>query len=177
VLNECGGLGAHLPSKLLLAFVPADASDKETYEKADKQHIYAVDAQVAMAGSHTWKRLAVSAKKWPLQRSGTTGNIGWTYCPINGCFYAVDGKHDSRSIWKLSPPQGALTTEDFLVGTWTIEEESLTASISNYDQGGAPTGTSSIYNRLVWDDCARCFLWVDDWYESQVQAIRPRSIG
>lgn len=185
-----GGFLAHLPSNLLIAALPATsqspyASDASTrggvaYTGANQHQFWANKADALKAGSaNTWQQLTISnpGGTWPVRippQYGTfCGMNTWVFCPLNGCFYAINGAYNTTTLWKLSPPSGAVTQADHLSGTWVITTQTLSTGIPCTDSGGLGRGTVELANRLVWDDQSECLLWFDPWIEMQVQAIRP----
>lgn len=171
---EGGGMGAHLTSSLLLFFAPERADGTAAFDGV-RHRVYAVDAATAAAGSHTWTRLTVSAASWPVGADSTIGRIGWSYCPDNGCFYAINAIDSSATLWKLSPPSSAVTQADHLSGTWTVTTETLGTAVRARAANGSGSG-SSTYNRLTWDAASKCFLWVEDYNQARVQAIHPAGV-
>lgn len=177
---ESGGLkpfySASVPAGLLLNFCPEDSGGNATYVSAIRHRIYAVDAMVAAAGSHTWTQLSVSAPSWPLRGlDSTIQTINWCFCSRNSKFYAVDGKDGSTTLWVLAPPAGATTVAALLAGTWTITTETFSVGLVSKNLSGA-AHTAHVYNRLVYDDASRCLLFFPEWGGSRPQAIHPSGI-
>lgn len=177
-----GGLIAHIPSNLLIHVCPSTSqSGPITYVGATQHQFWAVNASALKAGtSATWIKLTISnpGGTWPLKilGGGQCGSVTWTYCPDNGKFYAINGIHNSTQLWCLSPPAGAVTQGDYLSGTWTVSAETLTNPIPSGDSGGGTNGTQEPYNRLIWDDTAKCLLWFDVSIVNKPVAIRPAAI-
>lgn len=172
------GMGAHLASGLLLSFHQINSSG-QPFHTGVTMGAWAVDAATAAAGSHTWQQLTISAESWPLNNYTSTDSIGWCYCPRNGCFYATGGVHNSTTLWKLSPPAGAVTQAEVLAGTWTVTTETLSAPIQsrNGNGGSGPTPQAVfVYNRLVWDEMTGCLLFPEEYMYGGFQAIRPAGV-
>lgn len=175
-----GGFLAHIPSSLLIHCPPATSqsgSGAQTYVSATQHQFWAVDAAALKAGtSATWAQLTISnpGGTWPVRDvySGGCGSLTWCYCPLNGCFYAVNGEHNSTQLWKLSPPSAAVTQAEHLSGTWVVSAETLSSGIPSGGTGSSTGGVAEPYNRLVWDDTARCLLWFDYWIGNKPVAIR-----
>jgi hypothetical protein len=183
----CGGLGAHLASGLLLKFNSITSGGVETYASSVGVRVYAASASAIVAGeynnatngsaSFTWQALTVTASSWPTTYiNNQVEAIGWCYCPRNGKFYATNGRHNTTTLWVMTPPVGAVTQSDYLNGTWTVTTETISPGIPNYDGAGNPNGTAYPYNRLVWDEVAGCLLWFGTWIEGRPIAIHPQGV-
>lgn len=126
------------------------------------------------AGSFTLTELTVNVQgTWPLNDQGNNYTIGWTYCPVDRCLYAINGVHGSNKYWKLSPPAGALSQNDYLTGTWTLTDHTFASGTLQ-----SPGFTrSQMYNRMKWDALSRSFVfWVNS-NTGPVQAWRPEGIA
>lgn len=181
-----GGLIAHIPTSLLIYCQPAASQvGAGTYDNANQHQFWAVNASSVKAGSSvSFQQLSVSnpGGTWPVRATYGTycGQVTWTAHP-NGNFYAINGNNGSNKIWKLSPPAGATSPTAGLSGTWTVSEETLTGTIPCGATGGPTgsalpaggTGTLDVFNRLIYDSVAGCFLFFDTWYQSRPVAIRP----
>lgn len=166
-----GGINIHMPSRLILISCPQDNAGNAT--KPVKFGIYAAAIDSMLANRYSWSQLSVSGTSWPVGSDGFMWTPEWVYCPVNACFYTVNGVNGSRSLWKLSPPVGATTQAEYLASTWTVTAETMEGgSLYSRNQGGA-IGDSYVYKRLSWDAQSRSFLWYSDWYEGPVQALRP----
>ena len=176
-----GGFIAHLDSTLLIWCPPATSQSAaaQTSTGATQHQFWAVDAAALKAGSSpSWAQLTISnpGGTWPLKTpSGYTscGSVRWTYCPENGKCYAINGNHNSTSLWELAPPSGATDRASYLAGTWTVTEHTLATGIPCGSTGSATGGTNEPYDRLVWSTRDRCLLWFDFWYQNRPVAITP----
>lgn len=167
------GLLSHPASGLLLLAQPEDAAGNTTYVAAVRQGIRAVPAADALAGGYAWTKLTVSETTWPTNAAGLPLSCGWAYCPANGCYYAIACADNSSTLWKLSPPVGAVTQADHLTDTWSVTSEALTTPIRQRGTSGG-ANASRVYNRMQWDALTGCFLYVEEWPDARVQAIRPQ---
>lgn len=185
IAAEHGGIRDYPPASLVLNFCPVtDASNAPNYA-GTKHMIHAADITAVLAGSATFQPLTVTAASWPLlgaggvTGSGTIGTIGWCYCPLNGCFYAINGLNGSTTLWKLAPPAGATVQADYLSGTWSITTETLASGISNPGAGGTGNA-SSIYDRLRWSAKARgglgALVYMSEYTLNRVQQIVPAGL-
>ena len=170
--GDSAPMGAHLSSGLLMLFIAADAAGASPSYPGVKHVIFAQDAAAAAAGTATaWTALSVTATSWPLSYGNNIAKRGWGLCPVNGCFYAVNGVQGSTTLWKLSPPVGATTLAQYLNGTWSITTETLSAALDNGGQSA-----DHVYNKLQWATARNCFLYVGDNVIARVQAIRPNGV-
>lgn len=119
--------------------------------------------------------LNVAAQSFPLTLAGsypgTNMGIGFGYCPVDGCLYSINGSGGSNKYWKLSPPPGAVTTSEYLSGTWTLTEHTFASGAL-----ALPGSQSWVFNRLNWDRKSRSFLWFSDSSTGPVQAFRPAGV-
>lgn len=119
-----------------------------------------------------WAQLRISAPTtWPLNDLGNNNFLGWSYCPVDGCLYTIDGVNGSSKYWKLAPPASAITQDDYLSGTWSLTEQSfVTGTVKS------PGSRSMVFNRISWDSRSRSFVWFPDHIGGPVQAFRPAGI-
>jgi len=187
VVYACGGLVAHLDSGLLLSIMPSSSGGDMSVTGAvgTQFRIRAVSASAVVAGSHTWATLtATAAASWPLSKIDVGGGsfrecyeaLGAVYCPRNGCLYISDWRHGTTTLWKVTPPAGAVTTADYLGGTWVISTETFSPSISNLSSSGASVAAVYPYNRMVWDEHSGCLIGVPPYYLQPPWAIRPAGV-
>jgi hypothetical protein len=199
LVDGCG-LGAFLPNAemtatarssafaegLLLNFVPVNAAGVPTYDRAVAQRIDAVSARALIDGTGAWSTLKVEATSWPMLAADvcgdissgpTTAAIGWCFCPPLACFFAVNGQQRSTTLWKLEPPPGARNIAELLGGRWLLSTETLTGPglLARRTASTVP-GTRFVYNRLVWDDVARCLIWFPENFNDGPTALTPRGL-
>ena len=137
---------------------------------------WAIDADALKTGTASaWSQLTVTAGSWPVGGAGITGTVGWSFCPANGCYYAVNRVDGSNKLWKLTPPAGTSKASQ-LSGTWVISEETLAGVTLDGRLASGISGTSFDYNRLQWSDYGQCFIWTPDYVDGNVQAIRPMGV-
>lgn len=172
---ESGGMRSHPDSNLIMMFTPIDSGGNPTY-LGIKHKIYAASTTSILAGGFTWTVLTVSGSNWPLRTDGTIQQIGWCYCPLDKSFYTVNGVNASTTVWKLAPPSGAVTTNDYLTGTWTISALSMTSGQLISMRAASNFNDSYVYNRVQWDVTSSSFLWTTDYNEGPVQAFRPPGV-
>lgn len=166
-----GGLNIHPPSRLALISCPQDALGNPLHPI--KFGIFATAIDAMLANHFSWIALSVAADSWPVGSDGFMWTPEWALCPINNCFYTINGVNDSHTLWKLSPPVYARTQAEHLGGVWTLKAETLSGvPLYSRDQAGQ-IGDSYVYKKLSWDTKSRSFLWFSNWYEGPVQAIRP----
>ena len=120
--------------------------------------------------SFTTLNVAVEST-WPLNSYGYNISIGWTYCPVDKCLYAINGVGGSNKYWRLSPPPNATMTGDYLSGTWTLSALTFTSG-----QNASSVARSNIYQKLSWDKESRSFVFFSDSINDPVQAFRPAGI-
>jgi hypothetical protein len=106
---------------------------------------------------------------WPLNKEGNNAFIGWAYCPLDQCLYAINGVAGSDKYWRLAPPPDAVTQNDFLSGVWTLTEHSFAS--------GRLAGDGQVFNRLCWDANSNAFLWYGNAVTGEVQAFRPHELS
>jgi len=108
---------------------------------------------------------------WPLTSLGDNRYLGWAYCPEDKCLYIINGEHGSNKYWRLAPPVGASSQNDYLTGTWTLTEHTFISGM--LQSPGMYTPRSMMYNRMQWDAASRSFIWWPDSVTGPVQAWRP----
>lgn len=129
-----------------------------------------VDAVVG-TGPFSVSTLSVQvATGWPLTSLGNNRYLGWAYCPEDRSLYIINGEHGSNKYWRLAPPVGASSQDDYLAGTWTLTEH-VFASGTIQSPGSRPR--SMMYNRMQWDSLSRSFVFWPDSVDGPVQAWRP----
>lgn len=130
-----------------------------------------IDAIVSGTDLSITNLTATEPTEWPLRTNGYNTGGGWSYCPADKCIYSFNGQGGSNKYWKLSPPVGAVTSNDYLTGTWTL-------SVHTFASGAlsAASSQSWVYNRLSWDAKSRSFLWFPDSVSGPVQAFRPHGV-
>lgn len=182
ITPEYGGIREHERFGLTIGFCPTDSGGALVNENGVKQRLWAVVSSALVAGGATWQELTVTVASWPLLAGPTVAgslpnvmSIGWAYCAANGKFYAVDGRHNSTTLWVLSPPPSAVSAAAALAGTWAITTETLSQPISSRNAAGS-ANASSVYNRLIWDDQDRVLLYVEEYVNAQVQRIKPAGV-
>jgi hypothetical protein len=102
---------------------------------------------------------------WPLNKQGNNAFIGWSYCPLDQCLYAINGTAGSDRYWRLAPPPDAVTQSDFLNGVWTLTEHTFVS--------GRLATDGQVFNRLCWDATSASFIWYGNAVTGEVQAFRP----
>lgn len=133
--------------------------------------LWAIDARAIKKGlPASWVPLKVSATSYPVNETGLSCTVSWAYCPLNGCYYAVDRTHGSRKLWKMTPPGPAIA------GTWSIAEEALGGEALDGRLANGRPGSSFDYSRLRWAGYLKSFLWTPDYVGGPVQAIRPPGV-
>jgi hypothetical protein len=184
---ESGGLGvfvsASVPEGLLLNFSPVNSAGAPTYNSSVRYRVDAMSAAAAAAGGGTWTALTVNAASWPTLAASTaadispvdtTAAIGWCFHPGKGALYAVNGRHGSTTLWKLSPPAGATTVAALLSGTWTLTTETLTGpGLESRRTNGSGVGARAVYNHLVYDSEAGCLIFFPECLTDRPTAITP----
>lgn len=182
ITPEYGGIREHEQFGLTLAFCPTDAGGALVSENGVKQRIWAVASSALVAGASTWQELTLTVASWPLLAGPTVAgsspnvmSIGWAYCHANGKFYAVDGRHNSTTLWVLTPPSAATDAASAIAGTWAITTETLSQPISSRNSAGS-ANAASVYNRLIWDQTDRVLLYVEEYVNAQVQRIKPAGV-
>lgn len=111
------------------------------------------------------------ASTWPRNAAGRNDYIGWSYCPEDGRLYAAASENGTNTYWRLSPPAGARSTQDHLLGAWTLTEHT-------FDRGLWIESLAVLnqYNRLQWDQASRAFIWHSGYVNDPVMAFRPHGL-
>lgn len=121
------------------------------------------------AGSFSLATLTVSVSTtWPLLATGYNDYLGWSYCPLDECLYCTAPINGTNKYWKLTPPAGAVSTNDYLTGTWTLTEHAFSSgswvqSLTYLNQ----------FNRNQWDAASQAFIWHSGGLADPVMAWRP----
>ena len=114
--------------------------------------------------------------------------MGVEYCPANKALYTFslkrtpiyDGISDRFSVWRCMPPAGAVTTQDYLAGTWTWRLDNgagsgytgvtLTASQMRYHfQIGC-------YNRFRWVPSMGAFIATTYNGDGGIIVVKPKGV-
>lgn len=174
-VTECRGNIIHTQSRLHIAPIAMDKTGV-AYNFGEYFDFWACDVDAIVgSGTFTPKKLIVNAvSTWPI-KNVDYGNysIGWQFCPLDECLYAVNGLNGSNKYWRLAPPDNASTQSDYLTGTWTLTEHTFAAgqflsSLSVFNQ--------PVYQRLQWDKNSRAFIWHSSSLLMPVQAWRPYAL-
>lgn len=59
--------------------------------------------------------------------NGSSAGMGIVYCPLDKALYMTS----DLGIWKLAPPPGAVTPEDYRSGTWTWSQPALSGEAAD----------------------------------------------
>lgn len=102
---------------------------------------------------------------WPVNKEGNNAFIGWSYCPVDKCLYAINGVAGSNKYWRLAPPYGAFEQSDFINGEWILTEHQF--------KDGKIANDGQVFNRLKWDQASASFIWYGNAVTSPVQAFKP----
>lgn len=176
LMQDSGGMVTYPDANIVMLFTQATPAGVPSFS-GTTHLIRAASISAINNNNFTWSTIAVSGSSWPLRGDGTLSSIAWAYCPLDKCLYAVNGRNNSTSIWKISPPPSAMSTSDYLTGTWTISQVTMTSgALYCYNRIGSPTVSSYVYNRLQWDNESSSFLWSSDYYGGPVQAFRPPGV-
>jgi len=168
---DVGGSVYHAASGLNI-FAPARTASDTAANGLDgvKFQFYACPMEdVVGTGAFSFSTLTIDVEStWPLNSAGYNLAIGWVYCPVDHCLYAISGSGGSNKYWRLSPPANATTTGDYITGTWTLSELTFTTG-----QNNIPSSISNMYQKLSWDRNSRSFVFMAS---ALVQAFRPEGI-
>jgi len=176
--TDGGGQLLHKASRLHIVPAHVDDAGTSSWTTRDAWVRYRFFATPfdAIVGSGSFARteLTVNAvTTWPLTSLGNNQYLGWSYCPVDKCLYIINGEHGSNKYWRLAPPVGAVTQNDYLTGTWTLTEH---AFVSGAVQSPGARPRSMMYNRMQWDAVSRSFVFWPDEITGPVQAFRPEGI-
>ena len=163
IYHEASGLHLFAPSRTRSG-TPAMGLDGVTM-----QFIACPMDSLVGSGAFFFTTLNIAVEStWPLNSLGYNAAIGWTYCPIDKCLYAIDGVGGSNKYWRLAPPANATTTGDHLSGIWTLSAQTFTSG-----KNASFATKSYVYQKLSWDEKSRSFVFFSDNINDPVQAFRP----
>jgi len=166
IYHEASGLHVFAPSRT------ASGAAAMGLDGVTMQFIACPMDSIVGSGAFSFTTLNVAVEStWPLNNSGYNISIGWTYCPVDKCLYAIDGVGGSNKYWRLSPPPNAATPGDYLSGTWTLSALAFTSG-----QNASSVVRSNVYQKLSWDKKSRSFVFFSDSINDPVQAFRPAGI-
>ncbi len=170
--GDHGGNTLHEASRLII--VPCRMAGATPVSVGTTFRFYAVSVDdVVGSGSFSPVVLDVAVDTdWPINHLGDNRYIGWEYCPADECLYCINGSNGSTNYWRLSPPDGATTSGQYISGTWTLTKHTFSVG-SLVSTGQNP---SYVYNRLSWDRNSRSMIWISDRIIDPVQAFRPEGI-
>ncbi|MEW6293379.1 MAG: hypothetical protein AB1544_08745 [Pseudomonadota bacterium] len=154
-----------------LHIVPAQRNALgQSAHRGIKYHFWATPLD-AIVGSGPFAPVLLTVSEqggWPLNNEGNNAFIGWSYCPLDRCLYAINGIAGSDRYWRLAPPHRAVVQNDFLNGTWTLTEHSFI--------DGKIASDGQVFNRLSWDEISLSFIWYGNAVTSVVQVFRPATL-
>ena len=95
--------------------------------------------------------------------TGSSGGMGIVYCPLDKALYMTS----DMGIWKLSPPPGAVTPEDYRSGTWTWSQPTLSG------ENSLITFNQFQYKMMHWCDEYGVFIGMENTPPGAVWAFKP----